>query len=137
MYLLVLVTGGAFAFIWLVLMMRDIRRGLRGRSAWPIFSIFLLGGLAVHIILLVMIIGSPFGSAIHRMLILPDVFVTLMLVSLEIAFVVAINNRINIAIGSAPSAWTTISMIFLTFLAFISLVVLQWRLNQLATPIQQ
>ncbi len=131
MYLLVLATGGLFSVVWLLLMLRDSDVAIGRRGSWTVLSVAFLGGFVLHIILLVLIINFPPGSAMREAILIPDVVLALTLVVLEIASVVVINNRIHLAIGSTSSIRDTILMVILTFVMLVSLVVLQRRLNGL------
>jgi hypothetical protein len=132
MYVLTLATGGLVGFVWVVLMLRDANLVTGRREGWPVLSKVFLGSLAVYYILFVLIISSPFASPIHRMLILPEVLLAIVLLGMVIALVVTIRNRICVALNFTPSAKDTILIIVLTFPWFISLIILQQRLNRLA-----
>lgn len=89
LYLLVLLSGGLFSFVWLVLMLRD---------------------------------ADPACTNANR---------------LQMSFVVIINNKTRYASGLAPSVTEAIVMLVLTILVFLSLPILQRRLNKIAKARQQ
>lgn len=131
LYLLVLLTGGLFGFVWLAMMIRDVTSVLGDRRGWVVLSNLLLFAVGLHLVLLVLIIGSPLMSAFHRMLVIVDIPLVLLLIVLEIILILTISNKSHRAIGSLPTVWSTTWIILLTFLMFISLIILQLRLNRI------
>ena len=132
MYILTLATSGLVGFVWLVLMLRDANLAAGRRDGWPVLSKVFLGSLAMFYMVFVLIVSSPFASPTHRILIPPEILLAIVLLGMVMALVVTIRNRICVALNLTPSAKGTILIIVLTFPWFISLIILQQRLNRLA-----
>ena len=132
MYVLVLVTGGLFGFVWLALMMRDVDVVTGRRGGWSVLPLTLLGGLAAHLILLALIISFPPASATREALIVPDILLAAILLLLLFGGAVIIDNKIRLALGLRSSIREALLVVLLTFAMFVSLVFLQRRLNDLS-----
>jgi hypothetical protein len=130
MYALVCATGGLFAFVWSALMLRDASLAGGGRSGWVFLSTLLLGGLVLYLLLFFLLLSSSFTSPIHYPLIAVEAVLALALFCLELVFVVVINSRIHTALNAVTSVRDNVFLVILTFVMFISLVVLQRRLNR-------
>jgi len=134
MYLLVLLSGGLFSFIWLVLMLRDANLAA-GKRGDPVLSTIFLGLLALYLVLYAAIMTHTFP--IPRMLIVPGEVLALTLFGLQMSFVVIINNKIRHVSGLARSATATMVMLVLTIVMLLSVPILQWRLNKIALARRQ
>jgi hypothetical protein len=125
-------SSGLVGFVWLMLMLRDANLAAGRRDGFPLLSKVFLVSLIVYFTLFVLIISLPFRSAIRWILVFPDALLAGVLLCLMAALVVTTQNRIDAALGSTPSIRGKIGMIALTFAWFISLPILQMRLNRLA-----
>jgi hypothetical protein len=134
LYLLVLVSGGLFGLVWLALMLRDANLAV-GKNGGTVLSAIFLGLLALYFILYaaMMIHGYP----VPAILLVPAAVLGLTLTGLWMSFVVIITNKTRSASGLAPSVTEAIVMLILSILVFISIPILQRRLNKIATARQQ
>jgi hypothetical protein len=135
MYLLVLVTGGIFAFAWLVLLLREANLAEGKRGGWVILSTILLGGLALHLVLFALLLSHPLPAP--PILVAADGALALALTGLWMSFVVIVTNKTRYASGLAASVTEAIVMLVLSILVFVSLPILQWRLNRIAVARRQ
>jgi hypothetical protein len=130
MYLLVLVSGGLFGFVWLLLMLRDANLAADKRGAWAVLSAIFLGLLALYLVLYAAMMSH--GLPMPAILFIPVIVLALTLTGLWMSFVVIINNNIRHASGLAPSFTQAIVMVVLSIPMFLSLPILQRRLNKIA-----
>jgi hypothetical protein len=135
MYSLVLVSAGLFGFIWLVLMLRDANLAAAKRGAWTILSAIFLGLLALYLVLYAAMMSH--GFPMPAILFIPMIVLALTLTGMWMSFVVIINNNIRHASGLAPSVAEAIVMVALTIVMFLSLPILQRRLNKIAVARRQ
>lgn len=132
MYGLVLVTGGLFAVVWLVLMVRDADAVAGRQGGSTALSIALLVGVAVHLTLLALIIFVPPAFPARKVMITTDIPLAVILFALELVIVVIINSRLRSVMTLPPQTANTLLFVFFTLTMFISLMLLQQRLNKLA-----
>lgn len=130
MYGLVLVTGGLFAVVWLVLMVRDADAVAGRQGGSTALSIALL--VAVHLTLLALIIFVPPAFPAREVMITTDIPLAVILFALELVIVVIINSRLRSVMTLPPQTANTLLFVFFTLTMFISLMLLQQRLNKLA-----
>src|SRR5580704_13077443 len=96
MYVLTLITGGAFSFIWLSLMLRDADR-IAHRRAGEVAPFILPGMLVMHFILYAFIVGLSATNVVHYALVVMDLLLTISLIVLMVAFVLSVNSRVRAA----------------------------------------
>jgi hypothetical protein len=132
--LLVLLSGGLFGFAWLLLMLRHANLAV-GKHGDAVLSAIFLGFLALYLVMYAAMMGH--GYPVPAILLVPTIALALTLTGMWISFVVIITNRIRSASGLAPSVTEAIVMLVLSILVFISLPILQRRLNKIARARQQ
>jgi hypothetical protein len=132
MYVLTLATGGLFAFVWLVLIMRDADRAVGRTEDSAVPTIILIGGLIAHLALFFLIISVPIAAAMRHYFILLDVAVAVLLFASLVIYVAIANKRISLALDRATTGIGTFAIIALTFAMMTSLIALQRKLNFLA-----
>jgi hypothetical protein len=133
LYAAVFASGGLFALAWLFLLMQDVNR-LKSRRVFNTalyLSVFCFG-LALYSALIFWppLPGTvpPGLSPLRLGLILA---VGLALLIFPAVVIVQVNNEITTALSSKSRSLNVIVMILLTYLMFISLIVVQLRLNDL------
>jgi hypothetical protein len=129
LYLLVLLSGGLFGFAWLLLMLRDANVAAGKHEDAGLSAIF-LGLLALYFVMCAAMMS--YGFPVPAILLVPVIVLALTLTGLWMSFVVIITNKIRCASGLPPSFTEAIAMIVLSILVFISLPILQRRLNKIA-----
>jgi hypothetical protein len=134
MYLLVMVNGGLFSFVWLALMLRDANLAA-GKRGGAVLSAIFLGLLAPYLLLYAAMMSH--GLPMPAILLVPAIVLALTLTGLWMSFLVIINNNIRRASGLAPSVTEAIVMLVLSILMYISLPILQRRLNSIAKTRQR
>jgi cytochrome bd-type quinol oxidase subunit 2 len=133
LYAAVLASGGIFAWAWIFLLMQDVNR-LKRRSVFNTalyFSVF----CSVLALYFALIFWSPLPgtdpprlSPLRLGLILSA---GLALLVFPAVVIVQVNNEITTALSSKSRSLDAIAIVLLTFLIFISLIVIQLRLNEL------
>jgi hypothetical protein len=135
MYLAVLVSGGLFAFVWLVILMRDINQ-IEGRRVFPVeqLAVVMLLGLATHVFLtfdLVFVWATvrppPDVPTIQLVVIFTLAFA---LVLLEYTLIVLTTRHVTRALGAQYHVRDAVITIVLN-IWLLSLVIVQTRLNAL------
>jgi hypothetical protein len=133
LYAAVFASGGIFALVWLFLLMQDVNRLQRRRvfNTALFLSVYCFG-LALYFALIFWppLPGTvPPGLSPLRLGLILSVGLALLVVPAVVT--VQLNNEITAALSSRSRSPNAIVLVLLTFLMFISLIVVQLRLNEL------
>jgi hypothetical protein len=131
MYAVLLVTGGQFTWVWLVMLMRDIN-DMERRSVFPATSLAIASfiGLLIYFSLIFFppMPGTlPQGMSSTRLALMFILGVGLLL--FQIVLLVQIHRHIKIALESTFNVMDAIFTAALTLLMFLSFVHVQKSLN--------
>jgi len=133
LYVAVLVSGGLFAFLWLIIFMRDVNR-LERRPVFPVAAmtvIFLLS-LLIYAMLIIFLpeykrMEYSIRSTWIILIFALGIFITIFLI-VELSLVHIHISR-ALEVGSDPG--NVLTVIVFTILMFLSFVIVQRRLNTL------
>ena len=135
MYLAVLASGGLFAFVWLVILMRDINE-IEGRRVFPVeqLAVVLLLGLAAHVVLTfdfvfgLLTVRPPTAVPTIRLAVMFALAFTLVL--LECSLIVLTTRHVTRALGAQYHVRDAVITIVLN-IWLLSFVIAQRRFNAL------
>jgi len=133
MYLTVLASGGLFAFVWLVILTRDINE-IEGRRVFPVeqLAVVFLFGLAAHVFLTfdlvfgLLTVRSPQGVPTIRLVVM--VTLAFALVLLEYTLIVLTTRHVTRVVGAQYHVRDAVITIVLN-IWLLSFVIVQRRLS--------
>jgi hypothetical protein len=139
MYAAVWLSGGYFSLVWLVLMMRDVNQ-MERRSAFPVSAIAVVFLLGLSIFFFLAFGFSTPGAGPQATSTVRILLIGILGLPLSLApFVVLIfvSRYVEKALGCEFRAINAIVLVALSFLMFLSLPVVQRRMNVLAERAKQ
>lgn len=131
MYVGVLASAGLFAFVWLILLMRDVNQ-LERRTAFPAKSltVFLSLGLPAYYLAVFFLPFPVAEPSTTRQVCLALIFVfAIALILLMFISLVRLSLHVTRALGYTSHAMHATLIVVLTLLSLISFVILQRRIN--------
>jgi hypothetical protein len=131
LYIGLLVSGGLFVFVWIILLMRDVNQ-FEERIAFPVKPITMafISALLIYFISIVSLVIAEHSTA--RQILLVFIIAIGMTINLLLIVLIArLALHISTALGHAYPVMFALMSVVLTFLAGLSLVVLQYQMNTL------
>jgi hypothetical protein len=131
MYAATLATGGLIAFVWIVMLMRDVNQ-LERRSAFPSTQLAIASCLGLSAFLfLIFALPSPAtvvpGMSATRLSLIITLGVVLSLY--QFVSIVLVSRHVNVALGARFRAIDVVASVLLTLCMLLSLPMTQRRLN--------